>query len=366
MTLDEVVTVLDRWFPPTLAESWDNVGLLLGDRQAEVRSVMTCLTVTPESADEAIREHADLIVAHHPILFRPIQRLVADGVGGPVFRLARSGVAVYSPHTAFDGASEGINGQIAERLDLTSIVPLRPAATDAAFKVVVFVPEGDLEAVRSAAFRAGAGVIGEYDDCGFRVAGTGSFRGSDRSNPTVGERGRREEVAEHRLEFVTPGRQLGAVTAALVEVHSYEEPAYDVYPLHPSAASAMGAGRIGVLSDAMRLDRLAARVKTVLPARHVEFVGPSDRMCRRLAIGCGAGAEFLEDARRLGCDALITGEARFHQCLAARAAGVGLVLAGHYATERFAVETLAARIARWSGLSVWSSRDERDPIEAVV
>jgi dinuclear metal center YbgI/SA1388 family protein len=259
MFVREVLSLLDEWFPASLAEDWDNVGLLLGDPRAPLHSIMTCLTVTDESADEAIVEKADLIVSHHPILFRPVQRLTADGPQGAVYRLARAGVAVYSPHTCFDGAEEGINGQIARRLGLAEVRPLRRL---------------------------------------------------DEDNPLA------------------------------------------------------GAGRIGELPTPMSLGELALRARGAFGAPQIEYVGDAARTCRRVAIGCGAGAEFLGDAAAAGCDVLVTGEARFHQLLEATQRGTALILAGHYATERFAVETLAERLsAAQPSLRVWASKRERDPIQ---
>lgn len=272
MRLVEIVAILEKWFPPRLAEDWDNVGLLLGDPTADVAAVMTCLTVTPESADEAIAKGANLIVAHHPILFRGVKRLTADGPEGMVYRLARAGVAVYSPHTAFDGATQGINEQIATALGLVDVQPIRAAPAG---------PSGD---------------------------------------------------------------ELDSAPAAVI-----------------------GAGRWGRLLTAVPLADLARSVQAKLAARRVEFAGEPDRLCQRVAIACGAAAEFLPDAAALECDAFVTGEARFHDCLAARQLGVGLILAGHYATERFAVESLALRLSHELPLPrVWGSEEERDPLSDVA
>jgi dinuclear metal center YbgI/SA1388 family protein len=362
----DVVDVLNEWFPPGLAESWDNVGLLIGDPRSPVRRVMTCLTVTPDTAAEAVRDEADLVVSHHPVFFRKIQRLLADGPDRAPYALIRSGTAVYSPHTAHDGARGGVNEQIAKRIGLVDVRPLRPAAAERRCKLAVFLPESDLQRVQAAVFEAGAGLIGEYRECSFRSPGTGTFFGSEQTSPTIGERGRREEVQEFRLEVVVPATRLSAVVSAMKEAHSYEEPAYDVYPLE-SGADVVGAGRMGRLAAPATLANLAQFVKRALGARHVEFVGPPERECRTAAIGCGAAAEMASDAAAAGCDVFLTGEARFHDCLTAERDGVGLILAGHYATERFAVEALSERMAiHWPDLTVWPSRSERDPATTVA
>ena len=365
MNVRQAVSLLEEWFPRRLAESWDNVGLLLGDEAAPVQRVMTCLTLTAETAREAIREKVDLVISHHPIFFKKISRLTATGPDAAAYELARAGIALFSPHTAFDSAAEGINDQIAKRLGLTSVRPLRAASQPAMNKLVVFVPASNLDAVSSAIFQAGGGRIGEYSECSFRVTGSGTFLGSEYSKPTIGQAGRREEVAEHRLEVLVSSCRLDGVIQAMIAAHSYETPAFDVYPLQ-SSPDALGSGRVGDLPLELALDVLARQVKSALAARGVEVVGMPDRSCRRVAIGCGSAAEFLTDAKAAGCDVLVTGEARFHDALLARDQEMGLILAGHYATERFALETLADRlVAAWPGVVVWASQDESDPLRHV-
>jgi dinuclear metal center YbgI/SA1388 family protein len=366
-TLAAVIACLEELAPPSFAASWDNIGLLLGDRDARVKRLMTCLTVTPESAAEAVEAKAQLIVTHHPILFRPVQRLTtATPEGRMVLGLARAGVAVYSPHTAFDNSRGGINDAIAARLGLTEVVALRRGDGPRQCKVVIFVPDKDLRPVSDAMFAAGAGHIGEYSQCSFRLAGTGTFYGSDASNPAVGQKGRREDVSEWRLEVVCPEASVEAVVAAMRRAHSYEEPAYDVYPLRP-ATGQPGQGRVGRLPGPQPLASAAKTVKRVLSAPHVQVVGDASRSVGRVAIVCGAGGEFLSDALRAGADVLLTGEMRFHDYLAARAQGLALLLPGHYATERFGIEELAARLAgRWKDIEVWASRRECDPVWSTV
>jgi dinuclear metal center YbgI/SA1388 family protein len=365
-TVAAVVAFLEEFAPPGLAAEWDNVGLLLGDRQAPVERLMTCLTVTPESAAEAVEAKAQLIVTHHPILFRPVKRLTtASAEGRMLLALIRAGVAVYSPHTAFDNTRGGINDTLARRLGLADVAPLRRGEGPRQCKLVIFVPDKDLARVSDALFAAGAGHIGEYSECSFRLAGTGTFFGSDASNPTVGQKGRREDVSEWRLEVVCPEASVESVVAAMRKAHSYEEPAYDVYPLRP-AASRFGEGRVGRLPAPQPLAGLARAVKAALQAGMVQAVGDPARPVERVAIVCGAGGEFLHDALRARADVLLTGEMRFHDYLAARAQELALLLPGHYATERFGVEELAARLAgQWQDVEVWASRRESDPVTSV-
>jgi dinuclear metal center YbgI/SA1388 family protein len=360
----DLVQALQEIAPPELAADWDNVGLLLGGAADAVQRVMTCLTVTPASVAEAVAAGAQLIVSHHPVLFRPTQRLTtATAEGRLLLPLLRKGIAVYSPHTAFDNAPGGINDVLAGKVGLTQVAPLRAAGSPGQCKIVVFVPDADLQRVSDALFAAGAGRIGQYRDCSFRLAGTGTFFGDETTNPKVGQRGRREEVQEWRLEALCPEMLVDGAVAALRRAHSYEEPAYDVYPLRPAHATA-GAGRIGLLAQPASLADFAGQVKQALLANSTQYVGAVSRPVRRVAIACGAGGEFIGDAVHAQADVFLTGEVRFHDCLAAEAQGLALVVAGHYATERCGVESLAVRLQeRFPALEVWVSRQESDPLQ---
>jgi dinuclear metal center YbgI/SA1388 family protein len=364
-TVAEIAAYMERFAPPETAAEWDNVGLLLGDRAEAVSRVMTCLTITPDVVEEAIRERAKLIVSHHPVLFKGVKKLTsATSDGRLLLPLARAGVAVYSPHTAFDNCPGGINDILCRKLGVVNAVPLRPRESARQCKLVVFVPDSDLAKVSDALFAAGAGVIGQYTECSYRLAGKGTFFATDATNPTVGQKGRREDVDEWRLEVVVPERLVAPVVAAMRKAHSYEEPAFDVYPLKSGLAG--GEGRIGELANPATLGELADRAKRELAAASVQVIGDLSRSVRKVAIACGAAGEFLMDSIRSNADVFLTGELRFHDALVARDSNTAVLLPGHYATERPAVEELAAKLtADWTSIVAWASRSERDPLAAV-
>lgn len=363
ISLAAVIDHLEHFAPLSLAADWDNVGLLLGDRQASVSRLMTCLTLTPACAAEAIDRKADLVVTHHPILFKAVKQLTADtSEGRMLLQLTRAGVAVYSPHTALDNCSGGINDVLADVLGLTRIGPLRAGTSAKQVKLVVFVPDNDLAAVSDAMFSAGAGRIGEYSECSFRLAGKGTFKGSEASNPKVGQRGRREETSEWRLEVVCPERRLADIVAAMRKAHSYEEPAFDLYPLTPAPAP-FGEGRVGMLPTPRPLGDVGRDLRAALRCGPVQMVGDASRLVERVAIVCGAGGELMREALRVKADVFLTGEMRFHDYLAAQDRGLALLLPGHYASERIGVERLAERLkTRWPDLDVWASTHEADPV----
>lgn len=366
VTVSEICRYLQHVAPLSLAEDWDNVGLLLGDESADVARVITCLTLTPDVADEAVTVGARLIVTHHPVLFKPVKRLTtSSSEGRMLLKLMRNGISIYSPHTAWDNSATGINQQLAELLDLTGIAPLRLQQAADQFKLVTFVPEGQLDQVRKAIWDAGAGVIGNYRECSFNLRGTGTFFGAADANPEVGEAGRLEQIDEIRVEVVCPAGKLDRVIAQLRQAHPYEEPAIDVFSLK-GLPDGSGSGRYGKLPQPLSLAELNRLVQERLRQPQVQFVGDPSQRIESVGIACGAAAEFLRDAHRAGCQALLTGEARFHACLEARDLKVALILPGHYATERPAMETLATRLtSQFPGLTATASEKERDPVQCL-
>jgi dinuclear metal center YbgI/SA1388 family protein len=364
----ELVRQLELLAPRAYAASWDNVGLLLGDPADPVERILTCLTVTPAVVAEAVAKQVSLIVTHHPILFRGTKTLSRNSPEGKLLHpLLRAGIAVYSPHTAWDNAPGGINDGLAQIFALTDVEPLRPLLGAKLCKLTVFVPDADLMAVSDAMFRAGAGRIGandRYTECSFRTPGTGTFRPGDQANPTIGSIGQREEVAEQRLEVIVSESQLATVVRAMRQAHSYEEPAFDVYPLQPLSIG--GEGRVGNLSQPVTLQELAKVAKDRLPASAVGMVGDPQRSIRRVAVACGAAGEFLSDAARAQADLFLTGELRFHDAWLAETLGVAVLIPGHHATERLGVEQLASQLQlRFPTVPVAASEAETDPIRYV-
>lgn len=258
-TVADVVAFLEDFAPPQLAEGWDNIGLLIGREQAEVRKLLTCLTLTPDVADEAVSENGQLVVTHHPVLFRGTKKITSStSEGRMLLGLIENGVAVYSPHTCFDSAASGINQQLAESFGLADPQPVRPSA--------------ELEG--------------------------------------------------------------------------------------------LGSGRMGLLKRPVLFEEFLATVRTAVSAEYLEFCGSLQSTVSRVAVACGAAVDFMADAVRFGCDTFVTGEARFHSALEARAAGVNLILLGHYSSERPAVDNLAGLLdSQFADVEVFASRVEQDPLK---
>ena len=365
MKLDEICHVLEGIAPLHLAQSWDNVGLLAGDSQAECISTSLAIDLTDAVLDEAIQHKHDLVMAYHPPLFKPISSLRADssGTDGIIWKAIRNNIAVYSMHTALDAADGGTNDVLAEMCGAADVQPFEYVDDDRReCKIVVFVPAESADAVADAMADAGAGVIGEYEKCSFRIPGTGTFRGSAQSSPAVGRAEQDETVDEIRLEMVAPSTKLPGIVRAIQQAHPYEEPAFDIYPLQPRPVR--GIGRIGRLTQSMPLAKLAALLKQKVPTPVVQIVGDPAARIERVAVCVGAAGSLPFGLGLGGADCLITGEIRHHDALAIERMGFHAIALGHWASERPVLASLAETLReRLPNMPITVSEADRDPFQ---
>ncbi len=367
VTVGEVAGVMEMVAPVRLAEGWDNVGLLTGDGRWPVKRVMLAMDLTRGVHDEVVARKAEVLIVYHPPIFKAMKTLRVGG-GEPMdlaVSLLAHKVAVYSPHTALDTAEGGTNDVLAAVIGAKVTGSLTRAAGKGQYlKLVTFVPEGQVEEVAEAVFAAGAGHIGvkaKYTRCSFRQAGTGTFMGDESANPAVGTARVYERVAEIRFETILPTERAAAVIDALKEAHPYEEPAFDLIPVDVPAAGA-GLGRVGDLEKAMTVGALVARAKRAFGVKAVEVIGEKRGKVRRLAVGSGSAGDWWPHAARAGAEVYLTGEMKHADRLAARDAGLAVIVAGHFATEQPAVAGLAGILrAALPGVSVVESRTEKDP-----
>ncbi|MFO7982208.1 MAG: Nif3-like dinuclear metal center hexameric protein [Desulfuromonadales bacterium] len=336
--IQDLLGVVNGLFPPSLAEEWDNVGLQVGDPSAELTRVLVCLDVTPEVLKAAAETGAEAVVSHHPLVFRPLQNLTPrDETGQLLMQAVRDDVAVISAHTNLDRAAGGLNDWLAARLGVTSCEPLAMGPAGDLLKLSVFVPCGYEGPVSEAIFAAGAGSIGDYDCCSFRTTGTGTFRPGEHSNPFIGESGQIESAREVRLETILPRERLGRVLDRMTRAHPYEEVAYDLVSLLNQRTD-IGLGRIGRLQNKTTLGEFAATVREALGAQSMRVVGNDDKGISKVALCGGSGSSLLTEAVRRGADVLLTGDIKYHEARAAQGRGIGLIDAGHFATEHLMVE----------------------------
>lgn len=357
-TVGDIARYLETWAPSSLAEPWDNVGLQVGDPARPAGKVLVVLDVDRQAVVEACQKGCGLIVAHHPLLFRPLRSVRSDhGAGALVLQLAESGIAVFCAHTNLDAAPGGVNDVLAARVGVTDCRPLLPAwsasqreAVGGRFvKLVVFVPESHLGDIEKALADSGAGVIGKYSHCTFQLAGTGTFQPLPGAEPYAGRVGEVERAPEIRVEAVVEGWRVQQVVKAVRAVHPYEEMAYDVYPLLSEATATAGLGRIGRLvsgegGKAMTVADFAGLVKKGLGVRSVKFSGSPAGCVETVAVMSGAGGDALEAAAAAGADVLLTGELKYHEWLRAAELGLNVLAAGHRETESVVLGEIARRL----------------------
>lgn len=336
VTLREVIDVLETAYPPSLAESWDSVGLVAGDPDEPVNRVLLAVDATAAVVDEALDWGAQLLLVHHPLLLRGVDTVGAHTPKGAlIHRLIRGGCALFTAHTNADRADPGVSDALAQALGLTGLRPIEPKPEPAVDKWVVLVPADSAEQVRAALFDAGAGRLGNYRECCWTTSGTGQFRPEAGADPAIGTVGELERVAEDRVEVVAPRSVRGRVLAALRAAHPYEEPAFDVLELAELPGS-RGLGRVGDLPVPQTLREFTERVAAALPATEwgVRGAGDPDRIVRTVAVCGGSGDSFLGTVARLGVDAYVTADLRHHPADEhLRAGGPALVDVAHWASE---------------------------------
>ncbi len=342
--LTDIVGLLNRLCPPDLAEDWDNVGLQVGDPAAVITKVLVCLDAEEIAVQEALRLGAQLIISHHPLIFRPLKRLTpADMTGRVLFQAIRANISIVSAHTNLDRAADGLNDWLAQRLGVTDCIPLEQPESGYFLKLVVYVPPSHEPAVREAAFSAGAGQIGRYDHCSFNSRGIGTFRGDLDSQPFIGTPGELEMTEEVRFETIVPVSSAKKVLLRVLKAHPYEEVAYDLIPLENQRPD-IGLGRVGQLEQTVTLQQFAEQVKMKLHLPALKLVGDLQQQIRRVAVCGGTGMSLFSAAVRHGADCLVTADIKFHEAQRARAEGVALIDAGHFATEQIMVAELSKRL----------------------
>jgi dinuclear metal center YbgI/SA1388 family protein len=346
--IGELALALEAVAPSRLAADWDKVGLLLGDPSRPLRRALLCIDLTEETLAEALRLKCEAVVAYHPPIFDPLSRLTAwDPRGALLLKCAERGVALLSPHTALDAVRGGVTDWLGGLLGRGERRPIEPAEVHhpgVQLKVITFVPAYAVQVVREAMVAAGAGGIGAYTHCSFESPGHGTFLGGEGTRPAVGRRGRLERVEEVRLEMACGRRERASVVQAVRRAHPYEEPAIEVHALVNETDPGQGHGRMVDLERPVTATELSRRLRASLrlATGSMQMVEcRRGRKHRRVGVVPGAGFSLLARAADQGCTLFVTGEARHHDQLAARARGCDLLLAGHTQTERGYLPTLA-------------------------
>ncbi len=342
MLVRDVEHILESWAPKEIAWERDNVGLQIGSHEKPVHKILVALDASEEVVVEAKQKKVDLLVTHHPLLFRAPKSITpSDRVGNVVFNLIQSDIALYSAHTNFDFTHGGVSFALAGQLGLENISFLVNGQGHLR-KIAVFVPAEHVEKVAEAMASAGAGIIGQYDHCSFRTEGTGVFRGGEDAKPFRGKAGKLEQVQEVRVEMIVPRWNVSPVVRAILGAHPYEEVAYDIYPVENESVN-YGMGAFGDLPQEVTLEKFLAILKEKLQVPSVRFVGEPHRQIKSVAVCGGSGSELLDAAILRKADAFVTADVKYHAFESARGT-IALIDAGHFETEEPSLNRLVEHL----------------------
>ncbi|XZF13700.1 Nif3-like dinuclear metal center hexameric protein [Chitinophagaceae bacterium MMS25-I14] len=337
MTVKDIVNVLEAYAPPVYQESYDNCGLQVGNPADGVAGVLLTLDVTEEIVDEAIATGCNMIVAHHPLIFSGLKRITGRNyVERIVQKAVKNDINIYAAHTNLDNMHNGVNRKIAEKLGLQQLSILSPKPATL-FKLYTYAPKTHADDVREALFSAGAGSIGKYEECSFNTDGTGTFRPESGTAPMIGEAGgKREEVAEIKIEVLVPQHARGKVLKALRNAHPYEEIAYELIALANNNQE-IGAGIVGMLPAPLAAEDFFNMLKTNMKTACVRHTGWTEKRVQKVALCGGSGSFLLQDAVAAGADVFVTADYKYHQFFDAEGK---IIIAdiGHYESEQFTVE----------------------------
>ncbi|RJX38293.1 Nif3-like dinuclear metal center hexameric protein [Paenibacillus pinisoli] len=350
-----IVQYMEQLAPKHYAVENDKIGLQLGTLNKTVHKVLVALDVTDEVVDEAIAEGANLIIAHHAIIYRPLAKLDTSTPAGKLYeKLIKNDIAVYISHTNLDVADGGVNDWLADQIGIQpdGRVCLEEIHTDKLYKLVVFVPESHHEAVLEAIWRSGAGEIGNYGCCSFNSKGTGTFKPGEGTQPFIGSEGKLERVDEVRIEVIVPHSIHRKTVSAMLKAHPYEEVAYDLYPVDLKGRS-FGLGRAGKLAEPATLGELAQRLKASFDVPMLRVVGPADRLIRKAAVLGGSGARYVRHAIFAGADVLVTGDIDYHTAHDALAAGMTIIDAGHNIEK-----VMKGKVAEWLNAKLQENKSD--------
>jgi dinuclear metal center YbgI/SA1388 family protein len=344
MKLKELASYLDYAVPLSFQEGYDNSGLQVGETEKEIFSALICLDVTEEIISEAVSGNFDLVISHHPLIFHGLKHLTdRSSVERTIYKAVKNDIAVYSAHTNLDVFENGVSRKMSEKLGLEDVRVLSPLKNKL-LKLVTFIPASHLEKVKSAVFKAGAGVIGNYDNCGFATQGTGSFRANESANPFSGEIGKIHFEDEVRFETILFSHLRDRVIEALLSAHPYEEVAYDIYTIENNNAE-IGLGCVGKLQSALTEHDFLKLVSGIFDSRGIRYSKLTGKQIRKVALCGGAGISLLGDAIRSGADVFLTADIKYHDFFLP-GNNILLIDAGHFETEKFSQEILKELIIK--------------------
>lgn len=366
ITNQQIFSSIEKWAPRSLAYDWDPIGLQVGSKTKEAKKVLVTLDITEDVVNEAIEQNVDLIIAHHPLLFKPLNSLDVDSMKGRIVqKLIKHQITAYAAHTNLDIAEGGVNDILCEALDIQNQEILLETTSEKLYKIYVYVPLTHLLEVQEALGDSGAGYIGAYSHCQFQTEGKGSFKPLKDTNPFIGTLNEITHVDEVKIETIASHTQLDKVIRTIHEIHPYEEPAYDIFELK-NIGKRFGLGRIGSISEEMTLKHFCEYVKEKLNLSHVRVSGDLQKGIKKIAVLGGSGQKYFDVAKQKGADVYITGDMTFHPAQDAEQMGMNVIDAGHY-IEKIMKQSMQEWLQREfnNTLEILVSKINTDPFQLV-
>ena len=359
--IKDVITCIEQMAPLAYQESWDNSGVQVGNVNQNVKSVLLCVDITEATLNEAIERGANLIISHHPLIFKGIKKLTGRNyIERVIIKAVQHNIVLYSAHTNMDKCIGGVNFRIANKLGLKNIKVLAPEE-NYLYKIVTYVPHTHIEIVKQAMWNAGGGTIGDYDCCSYSSEGYGTFKANERCNPFVGEIDKLHTEPELRLEMIVPKDKYGRVVAAIYSSHPYEEPAIDILPL-ANDYDQLGLGCIGELAEPLSEKEMLGRIQEKLNVNYIRHTEVSNNKISKIALCGGSGAEFISLAIRENAEMYITADVKYHEFFTAENQ---IVIAdiGHFESEQCIKEIFYEQLSKnFINFAILMAESDKSPI----
>lgn len=361
----DIIHELESLAHPSLQESYDNTGLILGNPQWNCSGVLCCLDALENVVDEAIALNYNLIVAHHPIIFKGLTRINGKNyIERVLIKAIKHDIAIYAIHTNLDNVLHGVNNQLAKLFELQN-TQILSSKSQQLQKLYTYAPKNQLETIKRALFDAGAGEIGNYSECSFSVLGLGTFKPGNTANPTLGEIGKQHVEEEYKIEVIFPKYLMNKVLTALKKAHIYETVAYEVITL-ANENQELGSGLIGDLSQPIEIQSFLQQVKTTFQLRSLKHTNCQKKQIKKVAVCGGAGSFLIHQAKHAGADAFITSDIKYHEFFDAEN-NMLLIDIGHYESEQFTMDLLVDVLrAKFPNFAVLKTKVNTNPVHYFV
>lgn len=365
MKLYDLIKKIEYKYPTNLAYSWDNVGLLVGEYNQDIKKVLVTLEANEKVIDEAIKNKVDLIITHHPFLFSKISKInTGDLKGKLIYKLIKNNISLYSMHTNFDIAKDGLNDYFMEVIGFNNTQILEKTHSEKLYKLAVYVPRDNQQEIRDVLAKNDAGHIGDYSHCTFNIDGVGTFKPQEGANPYLGEIGTVEKAQEVKIETIVEESKLNRVIAEVIKAHPYEEVAYDVYELK-NTANEEGLGRIATLDTYSTLEELSNKIKNKLNMDYIRVVGDLDTKINKIALCTGSGSDLIKLAKRQNAEVLITGDMKYHEAQDAIDMGMCVIDCGHFETEDIFKDVMKRFVDTFEEFEVIKSEINLNPFKII-